>query len=290
MKRARGNAPWHPKPDTLVLIGQVSDVLDEYRVHWPLTLRQVFYRLVGAYDYAKTDRAYKQLGEHLNRARRAGMIPWSAIRDDGLTAVQPDLYPPWRAFLTGAFDPALADAWTPDPWTTQPHRVELWCEAAGMTPMLARAAPTVPVYSGGGFSSVTALRDAAMRISTRPTVVLHVGDHDPSGVHIFRSMAEDVTAFAEPSPVTFHRVAVLPDHITTYSLPTAPPKSTDNRAFVGLTVQAEALPPDVLSALVTAAVSACIVDRSAWDAGLRQADLDREDMREVLEVMQDVLK
>ena len=26
--------------------------------------------------------------------------------------------------------------------------------------------------------------------------VLHIGDHDPSGVHVFSSMAEDVQAFA----------------------------------------------------------------------------------------------
>ena len=43
--RPRGFADWNPRPDTLALVGQVQAVLDEYREHLPLTVRQVFYRL-----------------------------------------------------------------------------------------------------------------------------------------------------------------------------------------------------------------------------------------------------
>ncbi|GAA4600909.1 hypothetical protein GCM10023195_01620 [Actinoallomurus liliacearum] len=41
----------------------------------------------------------------------------------------------------------------------------------------------------------------------------------------------------------------------TYNLPTAPPKTTDRRSFSGTaTTQAEALPPDILAAIVRAAI------------------------------------
>jgi hypothetical protein len=72
-----------PHAGTVVLLDQVRSVLDEYLEHLPLTVRQVFYRLVGVYEYDKTEKAYARLAECLNRARRAGVISWDVIRDDG---------------------------------------------------------------------------------------------------------------------------------------------------------------------------------------------------------------
>ena len=84
MARARGLAPWQPRAKSLALLEQVNAVLDEYREHLPLTIRQIFYRLVGAHGYSKTETAYDRLGEMLNRARRAGFVRFDAIRDDGV--------------------------------------------------------------------------------------------------------------------------------------------------------------------------------------------------------------
>ena len=69
--RPRGFVDWRPQATTLALLDQVRDVLDEYADYLPLTVRQVFYRLVGAYGYDKTERAYERLSEALNRARPA---------------------------------------------------------------------------------------------------------------------------------------------------------------------------------------------------------------------------
>src|SRR4029077_15912249 len=57
--RVRGLAPWSPRHETLELLQQVRGVLDEYQAHLPLTIRQVFYRLVGAHGFDKSERAYK---------------------------------------------------------------------------------------------------------------------------------------------------------------------------------------------------------------------------------------
>jgi hypothetical protein len=56
----------------------------------------------------------------------------------------------------------------------------------------------ITVYSSGGFDSLTVKYDAAKRIGERevPTVILHVGDFDPSGLALFEAAAEDVAAFA----------------------------------------------------------------------------------------------
>ena len=71
------------------MLEQIAEVLVTYAEHLPLTLRQIFYRLVARYGYEKTERAYKRLGNLLNMARRARRIDMDAIRDDGLVWQRP---------------------------------------------------------------------------------------------------------------------------------------------------------------------------------------------------------
>ena len=192
------------------------------------------------------------------KARRAGRIDFDAIRDDGVTADVPSSFTGkagfWRAVRY------TADTYRRDRREGQPHAVEVWCEAAGMVPQLVRVAGPygIPVYSSSGFDSLTAKHEAALRAGgeDRPLLVLHVGDLDPSGVHLFTAAAEDVGAWADHygGATEFERVALTPEQVTAYGLPTAPPKRTDKRRFEGETTQAEALPPDVLAAIVDDAI------------------------------------
>jgi len=78
--RPRGFKPWQPRPETQRLLDQVLAVLDEYAAYLPLTLWQIFYRLVGAHGFEKTERAYQRLSEHLSRARRAELIDMDAMK------------------------------------------------------------------------------------------------------------------------------------------------------------------------------------------------------------------
>lgn len=262
--RPRGFAPWNPRPDTLGLLAQVRGVLDEYQAHLPLTIRQVFYRLVGVHGYDKTEQAYSRLCETLGRARRAGFIPFDAIRDDGGTRHGGDAWSGPQEWLQGVA--RAARNFRLDRQEGQPTRLWLLCEASGMAPMLASAVADygIPVLSSGGFDSLTAKHELAREIAdaqgfSEGVEILHVGDHDPSGVHLFSALAEDVSAMVQslggPFP-NFTRLAVTRAQAEALGLPTAPPKPTDNRAFQGETVQAEAIPPDVLSQIVRDAVEA----------------------------------
>ena len=71
--RPRGFAPWTPRPASLALVQDVRAVLADYGEHLPLTIRQVFYRLVATRGFDKTEAAYSRLCEIVNRARRAGL-------------------------------------------------------------------------------------------------------------------------------------------------------------------------------------------------------------------------
>jgi hypothetical protein len=60
---------WRPRQRSLDLLAKVEAIIAEYAM--PLTIRQIFYRLVGRYGYDKTEQAYDNLREPLTKARRA---------------------------------------------------------------------------------------------------------------------------------------------------------------------------------------------------------------------------
>jgi hypothetical protein len=283
--RPRGFVPWSPRTQTQHLINQVKAVLKEYAPYLPLTIRQIFYRLVGAHDYPKTQQGYEKLCEHLNRARRADFIEMDAIRDDGSTIIEPDRWQSAIEYLRAI--QRDADTLTLDRSEGQDLRLVVSCEAAGMAPQLARIANPlgVSVFSSGGFDSLTDKHRFASELADhdRPTEVLHIGDHDPSGVHLFYSFQEDVEAFALElgGEVTFTRLAVTPDQIDAYRLPTAPKKATDRCAFAGKTCQAEALAPDDLAGIVRRAIEARI-DQATLDEVLEREQRERKKLRRIL--------
>ena len=147
---------------------------------------------------------------------------------------------------------------------------------------------SVPVYSAGGFASLTATRDIAERALEldRPTVVLHVGDYDPSGESIFEAIAEDAAAFVRADRVIHtielyaERVALTAGQVDVYQLETAPPKVSDSRSarwVGGQTCQLEALAPDVLAGVVRGAIEAKF-DRDVLRGVLAEERLDRSEL------------
>lgn len=315
MARPKGYADWKPKAETVELIEAVENVLREYQEHLPLTVRQIFYRLVGQYGYEKTERAYSRLCEHLVRARRAGMIPFSSIRDDGTVGGGGGGYSGIADFWS--FIRQDAESYSRDHLEGQEVTIELWCEAGGMVPQLQRVASpySVPVYSTGGFSSVTVTHEIAQRAlrEERPTVFLHVGDYDPSGESIFEAMGTDARSFLRASvydraeaegfrgedlEAILHlgravpaglpdllpaRIALTAEQVEEHDLPTAPPKSSDTRSvnWVGETCQAEAMPPDTLADVVRDAIEAEL-DLDRFEEEKAKEANDRDEIEAIL--------
>jgi len=256
---------WSPKPQTLALIENVNSILNDNRDIAPLTLRQIFYMLVSRYGFEKTEKDYQRLCEVMNRARRARFIDMNDIRDDGLRRDTPyGWHSPEQ--LVKSFKSACTNFKLHRQEGQPVHRM-VWCEAGGMLPQLANYCREygVSVLSSGGFDSVTSKHNFALEVSDYDEVeVLHIGDHDPSGVHMHNSLDEDLKAFVGHygGKINVVRLAVTPEQVEEIGLPTAPPKRTDNRAFSGLTTQAEAIPPQTLRTIVSDAIR----DRMDWDA------------------------
>jgi hypothetical protein len=248
--------------------------------------------------YPKSENFYESVQDKCNRARRCGRIPFSAIRDDGVSKQggEPALgyeSPAEYIELNAKLENRFWRAWH----TEQPVRVAVLCEAAGMVPMLERAARRyrVGVASSSGFDSLTAkydlYREAFERYWERgqPTLLLHFGDHDPSGVSLHESMAEDFAQFAldegADGIVEVRRVALTPDQVAGLGIETDPEgvKPTDSRskAFIarGLepAAQLEAVAPDVLMGMVRDAIE----DALDMDALGKSRERERKEHEEV---------
>lgn len=269
-----GLKPYAPYKKARRLLGHVGEVLRTYAQHLPLTVRQIYYRLVSTHsDYPKTNAFYRSLVETLARARRGGLIPWNAIRDDGVTT---ELVGAGYAGLEDfkrALEVAAAN-FSLDKAIHQPTQIFVLCEASGMVPQLVHACAGYPVTvrSSGGMDSVTAKYDLARLCLGQDSLVLHVGDYDPTGLSVFHQLAFDVAAMiedirrAEGQPFKTYaclRVGVLTEHVAQYGLVTGIVKDGDRAKtwFPGIagdptvTCEAEALPPDVLAGLVRGAVA-----------------------------------
>lgn len=272
------------KPATLELIEQTKAVIEEYRAFLPLTARQIFYRLVGQFGYDKTELAYGRLCEALVKARRAQLIPFSAIRDDGTkTAGSTGGWESPAEWWDGEL--AAAQAYSRDLMEGQAVAIEVWCEAEGVAPIVGGVSGRygIQTYATGGFSSVTVTHEIAQRVRRRdaPTVFLHVGDFDPSGESIFKAMSEDVEAFlfghGDDAGFEAARVALTGEQVAFYDLPTAPPKKSDSRSasWVGETCQLEAMDPATLSVLVQEAIEDRL-DLELRDRVIARSERERE--------------
>lgn len=243
------------------IIAAIKDTLALYQQQLPLSMRQIYYRLVSDGILDKTEQDYSKLCNISSRARRAGLLNWADIRDDGFIEETPSITTDLNAFIDAC--EFYAQTLTVDRQKGQERRLALWCETGGMVPQLVRVAEPygIPVYSSGGFDGVSQKQRLGVAFANQgPTTILHIGDLDPSGVHMFSSLEEDITAFAldKGGDVEFVRVALTTQQVEDYGLPKAPPKKTDKRSFEGLTTQCEALKPTDLAQLVEGEILARI--------------------------------
>jgi len=174
----------------------------------------------------------------------------------------------------------------------QPVRVQVWCESAGMLPQLMSVADrySVSVYSSSGFISLTAVRqivDSCLYDTAGPTVLLHLGDCDPSGYSIFQAMYEDAAAFLgrdqrfPEQTLTAETIAMTPEQIEAHGLVFDDITTRDKRSVKwkeqGRTkkVELEALAPDVIASVLAAAIESHLdMDKVAAIRNLEAANRD----------------
>jgi hypothetical protein len=223
----------------------------------PMTVRQVFYRLVSEGAIAKTEAEYKgTVVRLLGEMRRDGDIPFGWIADNTRWMRKPRTYSSLETMLHDT-----ARTYRRALWDNQPVYVEIWLEKDALAGVLMEETMPwdVPLMVTRGYPSLSYLYEAAEAIAAqeKPAYLYYFGDYDPSGVDIPRKVEADLREFAEGAEILFERVAVTPAQIEAFNLPTRPTKSTDTRSkgFEGESVEVDAIPPRALREMVQHLIS-----------------------------------
>lgn len=263
---------------------QVQSVLEELNAYKPLTLRQVYYQLVGKGYIENTKSQYGMLSRLLKWARIHGHVPWDDIEDrvrafhsaEGWEDKETFIAQETRNFLRG---------YRRDLLQTQEKYLEVWIEKDALSSVFRRVCDSysVSVVVCRGFSSVSFLHDFQERLDNyedRELIMLYFGDFDPSGMEMMEAMKKTLTDELGVSGISFRRVALTLDDVHTYQLPHRPEalKKTDTRAkkyiatYGDIAVELDALPPDVLEEKIHHAIE------EELDMDLFQEEREREDM------------
>lgn len=255
-------------PDRLATIEKVNAIIAEYEAQgFALTLRQLYYQFVARDLIRNNLQEYKRLGDLVNDGRLVGLIDWEAIvdRTRNLQSVARWNDPPHIL-------EAVAEQFRIDKWATQPYRVEVWIEKDALVGVIERVCKDldVPYFSCRGYTSQSEMWAGAMRLNhyrrgTRPgalgrvnrsqtPIILHFGDHDPSGKDMTRDIEDRLRLFMGGTEV--RRLALNFDQIEAFRPPPNPAKLSDSRAaayvaeFGDDSWELDALEPSVIVGLI----------------------------------------
>jgi len=222
-------------------------------------------------------KSYKRLLDAIDNGRMAGYIDWNHIEDRTRNL---ERVPHWDN--PGQILDICARQFRLDKWLNQPVHIEVWGEKDALSGVVESACRPldVPYLACRGFASQSEMWRAAMRLveacrrtyamtdgteRSRRAVILHLGDHDPSGIDMTRDNRERLALFCEHHgvrPPTVKRLALNMDQVETYNPPPNPAKSSDSRyadyaeKFGDESWELDALDPQVIVNLITANVLA----------------------------------
>jgi hypothetical protein len=219
------------KGSSKVLIHQINEILHELMSQgYTLTLRQLYYQLVARDIIQNKQTEYKRVGSIINDARLAGLIDWDAI-EDRTRNIQS--VPHWNT--PADIIASAAASFRLDKWKTQKHRIEVWVEKDALVGVIERVCREYDVswFSCRGYTSQSEVYGASKRIIShvcrkQKPVIIHLGDHDPSGIDMTRDIYDRLFMFLGHS-IPVERIALNMDQIEQYNPPPNPAKVTDSR-------------------------------------------------------------
>lgn len=280
-----------------------------------LTLRQLYYQMIagdhlpstwiddaynrrnGLPDGTKnTEKNYKRLGALLGDARLAGLVDWEAIEDRTRSL---DGTAHWDS--PEQIIEVYSKYFKMDKWANQPRRVEVWVEKDALVGVLEKACRPLDVswFSCRGYTSLSTLYDAGKRLARyadegQEPLVIHLGDHDPSGIDMTRDITDRVSMFAGQQ-IDLRRIALSMDQIDEFNPPPNPAKTTDSRfasyqeKYGEDSWELDALTPSYLVEIITNTVTE-ERDEELWEEALSRESTEQDKLKRVSARWDDVQK
>lgn len=270
-------------------IDQANEIIESYHARgYKLSLRQLYYRMVTKNLFPNSDKSYKRLSAVLTTGRINGLVDWNAIEDRVryLQSFGDDT-------SSEAVGSLLGEGYAEDIWADQDYYVEVWPEKDALSNVVHRPCSKwrVPFFACRGFASITEVYNAAKRLERKRdqgknVVILHVGDHDPSGMDMTRDNEYRLGMFMRDPEFKLTRIALNMDQIKQYNPPSQPTKKGDSREptyrseFGETCWECDSLEPEVIEALVTDEIKP-LVDQDKFDYAMACEDIARRELQYV---------
>lgn len=264
------------RPETVKLISFMNGMIDSYLAQgFTLSVRQLYYQLVARAVIENTERSYKRIASIINDGRLAGLIDWDAIEDRNRDI---QLRTRWES--GSQIVKAAANSFHMDMWDNQHFRVFIIVEKAALAGVLQGVCRKydIPLLAARGYPSVSIVREMVQEhiqpaiYHGQVPVVLHLGDHDPSGIDMTRDLEDRFQLFMEddkPDQIV-ERIALTMGQVEEKRPPPNPAKTTDARfreymrRFGDESWELDALEPSYLVNLIENEV-ARFLDQDLWD-------------------------
>lgn len=307
-------------------IKQINAIVTEYtRAGYRLTSRQIYYQFVArdlfpaarrwTWTGSKWERDedngtinaepnYKWLCGLINDAKMAGLTDWDALEDRTREFIKRPRWESGKDILE-----SIVPQFHMDMWVNQPRRAFVIVEKEALAGVLERVCREydVPLLAARGYPSGSVLReftvsdllpcwDRKRNTWAQEPFLLHLGDHDPSGIDMSRDLSNRIRTFisGEHKPdhllpeQMFVRVALNMDQIEDQQPPPNPAKTTDARfkAYAAEhgdeSWELDALRPQFLHQLVEDQIEG-VIERDSWDERAAEIEDARERLRQVAE-------
>jgi hypothetical protein len=274
--KKRGRRKGQIGPESRAIRDAVLELTGEFS---RMTVRQVFYALEVRGVVEKTESGYLKVQRQLLPMRREGLLRWDFITDGTRWQRKPNSWDSAAAYVD-----SMIRGYRRDLWQGQGVRLEVWLEKDALADLIVdvTTAWDVALMVSRGQSSATFLHSAAQTARKAwedrglITHIFTLYDHDAGGDRAARAVEEQLPEFAPEAPIRVARLAVTPSQISTWGLPTRPPKKTDPQAKAWgdkPAVELDAIPPDKLTQLVQAAI-VDFVDERQWQV---QSSIERDE-------------
>lgn len=276
-------------PSSVEIIEKANDIIEEYADEgMSLTLRQLYYQFVSRDLIPNKQSEYKRIGSIISDARLAGMVDWTAIEDR--TRNLKEYY--------HNVDPgeAVRDAlncFRLDKWVGQPYYPEVWIEKEALVGVISQICNSldIPYFACKGYTSQSEMWRAAQRMEDhkgngQTPIIIHLGDHDPSGIDMTRDIFDRHDLFM--GGVMVERIALNIDQIRKYKPPPNPAKMTDTRAsgyvskYGKSSWELDALEPKVMRGLIKKTVDR-FIDKEILEEVIEKENEYKEVLENVVE-------
>ena len=287
-------------------LNAIRTVMEDNRNYWPLTVRQIHYRLLALAPlkhaeksesrYVNNVACYKSLVELMTRARTEGLLPWDAIDDPTRLTKKDRRFSDKAEFLT--FELAvILQGYHRDRMQTQSAHIEVLVEKDAVLNIVGPVCEEfcLALTSTRGAASISAKHEVAQRFAAsgkKKLVLLVASDLDPMGdviaEDLVKTMRRDFGIAKEI--VTAHKVAMTMEQVREYDLPpnaTAKKTSSTYYAYVEEyqttgAWELEAFTPEQLAAVLREAIES-VIDKDEYLAQTDAEDQDREEIADMRE-------